>query len=427
MFWKATCKNPNRRLHLWVQLQYGTIVKLRDWIDRELTSKPVMPSRFLTLKADVQRIFDPIDQAGPQTIGPKDFLFTATKAKLKVSLPHPNLTYLLLVELLGYKNRGCFEKVSWSVPLDVDGRAFLVEHRKFGLGIFVQDESTDTEIANQIAKKINRGCRKATPFFEWYAQQHIKGLRLNVHNKTQHLFDRYEFFLDLYSKTLKKSHKPPQISLSLSIPKRRTVMAQFNRYLLQKDSIEWLALAAIDAFFSYTEHVFIHIAIMQGRIITGDDVLRIANADWSVKFKTALNIRDMNAKKYFDKLVIIRRQLRNFVAHGAFGKKGEAFEFHSPIGAVPVTLSEGHRTLALSGGTDFDDKTALKVIEEFISFLWTGERELMKLYIQDTTHSLRPANAKFGEYAEALQSRTKMKAYIKELDRSRDNARNMDF
>lgn len=51
----------------------------------------------------------------------------------------------------------------------------------------------------------------------------------------------------------------------------------------------------------------------------------------------------------------------------------------------------------------------------------------MKLYIQDTTHSLRPANAKFGQYANALQSRAKMKEYIKDLDRSRDDARNMDF
>ncbi len=426
-FWRATRKDPKRRLHLWVQLQYGSIIKLRDWIDWALTNKPEMPSRFLTLKAEVQRIFDPIDQAGPKTSAPKEFLFTARKAKLKIPLPSPEQTYLLLVELLGYKNIGHFEKILWSVPLDVDGRAFLVEHRKLGLGIFIQDESTDTAIANQIARKINRACRKATPFFEWHAQQQAKGLRLNVHNKTQHLFNRYKFFLDFYSKTLKESTWPEQISHSLAKSKYRTATAQFKRYMLTKHKVEWLALAAIDAFFSYTEHVFIHIAIMQGKIITGDDVLRLANADWPEKFKTALDIREMTPKMYFDKLVVIRRQLRNFVAHGAFGKKGEAFEFHSPIGAIPVTLTGAHRSLGLSGGTEFDDKTALKVIEEFIAFLWTGERELMKLYIQNTTNPLRPASAKFGEYAAALQSRAKMKAYIKELDQLRDNATNMDF
>lgn len=284
-FWRATRKDPNRRIDLWVQLQYASIVKLRDWIDWALTSKTPVPSKFLALKADIQEAFDPISQAGPETKAPENFLFTAKRAKLKVQLPHPDLTYLLLVELLGYKNLGHFEKVSWSVPLDVDGRAFLVEHRKFGLGVFVQDESADVEIADQIAKKINRACRKATPFFEWHAQQHIKGSRINVHNKTKNLFDRYEFFLDLYRKTLKKSPRPPQISHSLTKPQFRAVMAQFNRYMLKKDSIEWLALAAIDAFFSYTEHVFIHIAIMRGKVITGDDVLRIANAEWSEKYK----------------------------------------------------------------------------------------------------------------------------------------------
>jgi len=425
--WRATRKNRNKRLWLWVELQHGSIVKLRDWIDWALRSKPPLPRQFLELQADIQKMFDPIRQADNATTAPKDFLLKARKAEIQTHLPEPYLTYLLLVELMGYRNLGTFEKISWSVPLDVNGRPFLVEHRKFGLGIFVQNQSTDINIANQIANKINRACRKATPFFEWHAQQHLKGVRLNVNNKSKHLFERYEYFLGLYSKVVRNTPKLEQMSLSLAKPTHRSLLHQFEKYMMKKNSTEWLALATIDAFFSWTEHVFIHIAIMRGSVFSGEEVAWMATEDWAKKFKNAIDLDDRMAKRYFDQLVVIRKQLRNFVAHGAFGKNGEAFQFHSPIGAIPVTLSDGHPTLKLTGGTDIDDRKALKTIKDFISFLWSGERTLMKMYIQDTDLPLRPAQAKFGEYAAAMKSRASMKAYIKDLQRAEDKARNMDF
>src|SRR5258708_4426223 len=91
----------------------------------------------------------------------------------------------------------------------------------------------------------------------------------------------------------------------------------------------WLALATIDSFFAWTEHIFIHLAILQGRVVTEEEVAQLAESEWKVKFKCALNISDSILKGYFDELIIVRRQLRNFVAHGAFGKEGEAFSFHS--------------------------------------------------------------------------------------------------
>jgi hypothetical protein len=42
------------------------------------------------------------------------------------------VVYFLLVDLLGFKNLGTFEKIAWSVPVDFEGRAFLIEHRKAG-------------------------------------------------------------------------------------------------------------------------------------------------------------------------------------------------------------------------------------------------------------------------------------------------------
>jgi hypothetical protein len=46
-------------------------------------------------------------------------------------------------------------------------------------------------------------------------------------------------------------------------------------------------MAAIDAFFSWTEHIFIHIAILNSSITTGEDFAALSGAEWNVKFKRA--------------------------------------------------------------------------------------------------------------------------------------------
>ena len=47
-------------------------------------------------------------------------------------------------------------------------------------------------------------------------------------------------------------------------------------------------------------------------------------ANGGSKFKAALDISDPTLKRYYDELMSVRNQVRNFVAHGAFGKDGES-------------------------------------------------------------------------------------------------------
>ena len=72
--------------------------------------------------------------------------------------------------------------------------------------------------------------------------------------------------------------------------------------------------------------------------MTGGDVNALSVAEWKDKFKTALDLNDPKTKHYYDRLTTLRYEVRNFVAHGAFGKSGEAFLFHSGAGAAPVQL-----------------------------------------------------------------------------------------
>jgi translation elongation factor EF-4 len=58
----------------------------------------------------------------------------------------------------------------------------------------------------------------------------------------------------------------------------------------------WLGIAAIDAFFSWTEHVLIHIAILQGKLKTGEEVADLAAAEWAYKVKTVTDVEAICAQ-----------------------------------------------------------------------------------------------------------------------------------
>jgi hypothetical protein len=137
-----------------------------------------------------------------------------------------------------------------------------------------------------------------------------------------------------------------------------------------------------------------------------------------------LDLSDKNYKKLYDELVVLRRQMRNYMAHGSFGKQGEAFSFHSSAGAVPVTLDDG---FSLTGAPAFDEESAIATIEKFILHLWSGEREPARIYIQDACLPLILTFATDGTYENAMYSTEDMERFVNGLTREMDNATNMDW
>src|SRR5690606_31524923 len=129
-------------------------------------------------------------------------------------------------------------------------------------------------------------------------------------------------------------------------------------------------------------------------------------SNWEAKYKAALDLADPKAKSLYDELLVIRRQLRNFVAHGSFGKQGEAFQFHSGAGAVPMMMP--HRrdgtSFRFGQGTDFVEHEAVALLHDFIDFLWSGPRAPAFTYIQEYQLPLILTMAQSGEYAQAMTS-----------------------
>ena len=396
-----------------------------------MTKTIAIPTELELTRANALRAISPISPAGKTQIEDESLVFGAHRTKASNDLPSYYLVYFLLVDLLGFHNLGkYFEKVAWSVPIDFNGEAFCVEYRKFGLGVFAQDATSKEKEARQIVAVIRRGVDVAEPFFEWLADRAVRESKLNVVNRGQQLFARFEYFLNAHKELANEATERID---ECHVETKTIPYGTKSTYFMPATELEcharWMGLAAIDAFFSWTEHTFIHIAILTGKATTGLEVAELADMEWQTKFKRALNVQNTKTKSLFDKLLVIRRQLRNFMAHGAFGKQREAFRFHSGAGAVPVLLPHERMKhhLSLSGGSEVREAGALDVIEEFIRHLWSGDLEPAELYIQKSNLPLILTMATDGSYERAMRSVRDMEECILRLHYQFDRAANMDW
>ena len=351
-------------------------------------------------------------------------LFLARRTEAGRNLPPYYLVYFLLADLLEFPKGGPFDKTAWSIPVEWQGKAFLIDHRKMGLGIFAQNVEADEAEAKQIAIRIHKAVKAAQPFFDWMASDAIVRSAVNVTNNSSQLFGRFTFLRGLYFSKREEYERQHQQYRE----NRRNDPSAYPPYHLASES-NWCAISAVEAFFAWSEHVLIHVATLTGRITTAAEISEMAEAEWSKKFRAAFPLQDAVEKAHYDRLIALRQELRNHVAHGAFGKQGEAFYFHSAAGAVPVLLphKSGSRKFRLASGLGFNSRTAFDAMDSFVEFLWAGERAAAKDYIQESELPIILTYAKDGTYANAMSDRETMKRFIQYQIMLQDRATDMDW
>lgn len=381
------------------------------------------------IKLNAEQILRPIKPIDSQTKIDKDFWFKAQRSIHSVRLQPYYLIYFLFFELLDYKDLGPFEKVAWGFFLDYNGKVFLIEYRKLGIGVFIQCKDEEEE-AGEIVNLINRAIKKITPFFDFIVEKAIEDSKLNVRNNNIELFSRYEYLKKLYKEqfTYYQENKG-----EYKINKVKTESGEYTErvslsYEFRKNS-NWLAISCIEAFFSWTEHLFIHIAIVGNGLCNGEELTKLIGAEWKVKFNKAIPNHDPFIKKTYDELLVVRQQLRNFVAHGAFGKDGNAFTFHSGAGAVPVLMTHNRteNRFSLTGHLNFNDEVVVKLIEDFVDYLWNSPLKQVMCYTQKYGLPSILTYAEDGTYKKAIESFESMEEFSTNLRQQIDDSLNMDW
>lgn len=407
-----------------------------------MTTQPTtLPPELLRVREAALMGLKDLEPAGaPRSDAEGRGLMLSSRTNGGRSLPDYYLVYFLLIDLLGFPSLGQWEKTAWTVPVRYRGRLYGIEHRKMGLGVFAPNldpaarmSGTSSEQAEEDARAITALITKAVsiaePYFQWRAEQAVSTPGLNVVNKSDGLFDRYEYFRDRF-RTL--SDEAEKRKAERSVEKKTlsdgTVITSGSSpsFALRREAA-WNAQAAIEAFFSWTEHVFIHLAILQSKLHSGDEVARLAESDWKAKFKAAINVAEPQTKLHYDRLLDLRAQVRNFVAHGAFGKSGEAFSFHSGAGAAPVILTNNQRhKFSLTGRPAFEERLAIEDIESFLLHLWSGLRAPARYYIFSSMPSILTYVVD-GTYARAMRSDDDMMLFVEQLSGEFDRAADMDW
>jgi len=331
---------------------------------------------------------------------------------------------------LGFPNYDRAEKAAWAVPFDHEGKAFLVGHYKFGVRLMAEASPNAEAEAREVVCRIRRAVKEAEPFFTWLTENAVSGSALNVVNRGRQLFERFEFYLGEYNRKLDEPIESDEDHIQRVRASRSEKISDW--YLpAYKHRMEcgWLGLSVIDGFFSWTEHVFIHLAILKGRVTTGKEVAKLAESNWADKFKAPLDITNSEAKRFYDKLAAVRCQFRNFNAHGAFGKQGEAFSFHSGAGAVPVRLTHEPERPAFLLGLDEEipEAKAIQLIESFITFLWNSDCAPAFQHVLASDLPTILSCATDGTYQRAMASSEDMEILVKRLTHQWEQAANMDW
>ena len=100
-----------------------------------------------------------------------------------------------------------------------------------------------------------------------------------------------------------------------------------------------IATAAVDAYFSSLEHLFVIAAAFIPTALEVDGLGGVLNAKWGERARRVIDLSDAAAKKIYDRLFDIREDWRNPLAHGGFHVGGASLHFHLPgVGALPVRL-----------------------------------------------------------------------------------------
>ena len=387
----------------------------------------------LAVKARATDAVSPLAPARPEELNQQHDLIRLDPSNLSDSLPAHYLVYLLLVDLLEYSDRGRRDKTLWSIPVRLDDRLFLLEYGKFGYRLFVNSLSVDSKSMNQIVESIKSGIEQCDDYFCSRADRMVETSNLTVDNWAIQLFDRYLYFRDLSKDSLHRTARSTENSPTSLAEK---AIAELNLES-DRERVAWMSQAAIDAFFCWSEHIFVLLSIIGSTSMTGVKIASLAKSNWHNKYSNVLGLNDPIVSEHYSNLNEIRQSIRNHMAHGAIGKPQAGsycsplvgIYFPSSVGGVPLRYPlDGLKTSwRFEATVGVSESEAISRIDNFVDFLWSGSRELAKIYIQDRGLPLRLQFTCDGTYSRALESEDAMNDLVDDLSNELDRVENMEF
>ncbi|NHO43108.1 hypothetical protein GOB83_13145 [Acetobacter fabarum] len=337
------------------------------------------------------------------------------------------LVFFLFVDLLGFKYLGPFEKVAYIIQLDFEGQQYSIVYAKFGMRI----ECSEGGNPEAVYAAVKRGIKAARPYYLWRAKEASTTSNLNLESKCPQLWEKYVFLKEQSKMLLEKfeSEKENRV-VEKGYDEEGSLnwtTISFPAYDFRKQSV-WLHETAVDAFFCWCEQALVHIAVLMCKLTTGKEIADLLRREFGEKCKLVFDLSVSDDKLVYDEILDLRTELRNYVAHGSFGKDGSTFQFHSRVGSVPLKILDNDNRSEFRFGTynvrNWENDYAR--IERFLSQLWSMGRGPARQYLE-TGFPCVLTLATDGTYQQAMKSDEEMGKFIEVWAHMIDDSANMDF
>lgn len=344
--------------------------------------------------------------------------------------PSPHLVFITLVTLLGYKFTGQHEKVAWIIPIKYRGASLLLADRKFGFSVRTLNNADADEhlehLVEEMLKKLNKGIKIAEKIIQPLIKKQIDQGEVSAKNKYYYHNTKYLFFRKLAKRKFNSAAPSPKARKALkgdnpSIPQG----ISWDPLKHQREG-SFFATAMIDAYYSKLEHILTLLAPFV-TYMTGNKLITFISSNWTDKFKTV--IKNKEAKKNYDALLMVKREYRNPIAHGFNEGSGKSLLFHFPqIGAIPMHLSKYNSTIHWSFNpiTSNNFIEVCDVFDDFDRFLNKGPLRRAMRYIKSGL-LINFDQQTCMEYKNLLLSDSACKYFIERRSYLEDIHANMDW
>jgi hypothetical protein len=328
------------------------------------------PDMSAELQAELDRCRPPLRDFGPPPANHPGFAYSKLEAvRVDVGrdrLPVIAALHLTLRLLIGSRDLGRAEKLAWEYVFTFRGRACSLAQQKFGLRLYLglqEEDADDVADANEIVSKLSAASRLVERnLLRSLVDTQMGENRIIVHNQVGQLRGMYEYFRQLaeaayagdglLAKRFDEQHKD-------------SVFLQRFRSLPEQQEGFFATVAAITAYFSLLEHLFVFALAVSDFDPVEDSLTDFIGLRLLEKYKRLFDVtQEGAARTYYNRLHDVAEKWRNPYDHGGFDKRGGALSTNVPgLGAIPLMLSDirSHPTFHFlpTRETSFDEVATL--------------------------------------------------------------------
>jgi hypothetical protein len=359
--------------------------------------------------------------------------YRAQVAVERERVPVPWLPYLALVQIIGCRDLGTAEKTMWQVPFRYDGIEAMLTYEKFGLRLYLNapDNGDDSQqLAAEIVGKLNaivKTIEKET--LQNLAKQKLDSGEVTLLNQQNRLRRAYEHFRTEAEQLLAASEADDTRELG-TVEEGDFLTRGISKTFERLEIGGFNAIAAINAYFSWLEHV-LTLALAFGDVDPSGGTLRshIGNR-WGDKFRRVFNTPDTDANRMLGRLHQVAEDYRNTFGHGGFDKHGATIGIQiEGVAPIPARLTDVRRSphfeLYPFAPLSFREVTA--ALDEVDHFL--NEHPTTKFAMTFIKNGFDvpfdPDSRR--EYADAMKTKDSFARFLVERSEEIDRIENMEF